>query len=258
MPTAIGISHVAANAVVSMSLPPEGIKITPFIYHENIYMAAIAIPSGFTNGSTYAIKEFTTAENNQEILWQPGQEFSEIILFSLLLWEGPARRGDTIQQYYLGKGDGEVGDLPDNEAASLQIEYAAEQPANTPSLREYRGETISLPQERLFGAAGHHRSFAPQDEMGWINLSIIEEGNKLFIEKSASIHVLAGWNGRLIVGLITKEQMAGGWINLNQQGSRNNNVNILAMIAPTQTEDNEYTFQLGDPEKDGKVVLRRV
>lgn len=244
-------------------------KITPQVNKRNIRMGMIAVPTNFASSRTFYHRVFPYGDSTP-FQWQAkmdGTNFGFLYFYALLPWSNslaslPSPSPDHA--YDIGLGDGEADDLAHNQVATITVDLKATA-AGGHQFHDTTNESIVLPAEIIEFAEGFHKGIYPKtgsngEQLDWAHVKVLKANSKSHIEVKARIHVISGRDGQDIIGFIDADHFTDHAVPLGPVGTTNNNVNLMALIAPTvNPEDpNDFTFEVGDPEKNGRVTVQNI
>ncbi len=267
---ATSIVRIAPDSIVRMLInPTTTYNINIDQLKRNVKMGMIAIPSDEFPGrtKTYFHQEFSFGNNSFQ--WHATQEgvgFGVLYFYLLLPWQdgtlthpAPHKRAFDI-----GMGDGEANDLPGNKVASLSVQLTATQTENL--VGGVPGTSIPLPANLIEFVPGYVASIGPNMDnstpLQWAEIHARNEVGHPSIELKARIHIISGADGNVIKGIIDSDHTNRYSLPLRAVNTVNNNDNLIALVVPTPTQNPDgsttYTFEVGDPEKDGRVTISSV
>lgn len=274
--TAHGIVLVAPDAVACVPVDHnQTYAISPEVDKDNVRMGMIGVPEGFpTTNRSYYHEEFNTGSG--PFNFQPqvnGTNLSTLYFYLLLPWSGTAT-GANATTYTIGLNDGADGQLSQNKVASISITHIANQTApsfeDTPAPHDCHqlpatpiefADNCYVSVQPLAGDGGGHGE-SRGDNLDWVNIGVQRENGHPTLEANTRIHVISGRSGEQIEGIIQPTEHSGltHSVQLGPLDTANNNINLFALVAPTTNPpgSNDFTFEVGDPEKDGKVSIRTV
>jgi hypothetical protein len=271
MPVTNNFVRVGEESVVCKII--EGGKtysITPGVFKDNIRMGMIAVQQGFPSVGGYYHRIFQPNESSFEwIAQQDGINFALLYFYVLLPWEQKSGVIPGPITYHIGDHDGDkvhTGDIPTGQAAILQVEYLETPPTNGKVLSPYdSGQSYILPADFIETVPGYYEKIMVSTVGGkhysYANFHLAKANANWDVESNARVHVLAGGQWNDIIGLMKTGKSEPGYLQLNQQGG--NSMDLFALVAPAKVTNGSdgtenYVFQLGDPEKDGSVGVRKV
>ena len=263
MPSANAYVSIISNAVAHIPIPAgASFQLTPEIDHDNIRLGVVITNWGFpgppnTNSRRYYHHQF--ASNADTLTWPVAGvdgNFTDMYIYALLPISA-REPGDGSIELTIGQGDGEA-QAGGNNAATLKIWHHRTEPGDPgPIEAPPRGNRINLPATEIEFFGGYYYSVAPRNGNNWVVFIAQGPGGVSEIELDCAIHVIAGRAGDVIEGVITPDQNTA--CKLNVVGT---NANLMAMVTPKYSRnkdgDDVYTFELGDPEKDGVVKVRQI
>jgi hypothetical protein len=262
--TARSFVNVDKNALASIQVTKNiNYAFSYELTKDNVLLGMIATKGPLSaNNSAIAYRIFSEQGNNT-FSWRNEGEFTDLHFFMLMKFQEVDTGTPSRKTYIIGPGDGAVEDIPAGYAAKINIDYWS----TTSGIGISRGadvEKVVLPAELVEFASGFQISVSPvaDPNLGLgniISLSVEKAGESDLIEIKTNIHVISGTDGYELLAVVTPEADEMAYFQLGEINTINNNVNIVAFVAPTIEDTSkpwEFTFELGDPEKDGSVGIR--
>jgi hypothetical protein len=229
----------------------------PKIFHPNVRLFMTTVDEN-AKESAYSVV-YHEFQNDEDTGFWPGfyplVPMSHIYIYALLNWEQEKYRPGS---FFVGKGDGEPGVIKGNAAAVLHIEQTSRQPG-TRDLKAYTANTVKLPMPPYFDTFYAERYLLSLGLEGSQGFSFSFEqpvsSGRSAIQKNTSIHVIdTGFSKeghKKLLSVLRTEEDDGCLF-----GGEDPFFGMLAaFIHPDPEGQDDYVFQLGDPEKDGKIKL---
>lgn len=264
--------RVDASSVAQFIVDPsKTYTITNQVFHNNVRMGMIAVPTGYPDVTqTYLHRTFSRRHGQTHFQWQPqgdGYEFTTVYFYLLLRsqkWQNRANLAPYADAYTFGRGAGEPGVLNVDKVASITVEKKEEEGA--PAFSDRPGSSYLLPSNVIELQRGYHISLSPirnaetGHPMEWVEFKVRRERRRPSIELKTRIHITAGGDGDEILGIIKPDYAGDHSLHIGDINSTNNAINIFALVAPTinPQDSGDFTFEVGDPEKDGRITISSV
>lgn len=264
MPIATKICRVGPDGVALMELDNyTTYQFDPITDQQNVIAGFIAVPGDFNVNSSYVHRIFPYG-TGQPITFTPLQNgvYHNKVYFYVLLPIKAINAGNPAgATYIIGSGDGEVQSGTD-EAATLQVKYAAEIPSGGRGNQWINGSGTSyvLPAELIEFASGHS-AVIPMATQGDQLMHFIQI-NGTHKEIQVQGHLIAGVSGgNHILDIITPQNESTDWIDLREGTPSEQHAVLIGLVAPKKTVTGgvtTFTFELGDPKRTATVSATRV
>ena len=261
------LTRVIPDAVATVLVDAnKTYTITPQVFKRNMVIGMIAIPSDFPGNRSYAHQTFTAGE--PAFSWKPlvdGVAYNRVHFYALLPWDQQsAAPGIHETVYDIGRGDGEQHDLLRQQVSTLTVTMK-DNATGGHRFHDTPNTSVTLPANLIEMVPGHHIKVesvraSNGEALTWAHVQVLYENSKAHIEKSIRIQVISGTVGQTIIGYIDPNFQGPHVIPLGPVGNPAGQMYLNALVSPTvnPADPNDFTFEVGDPEKDGKVTIRSI
>lgn len=251
------------------------LTVAPEIDHPNIRLAQLALKGDwYVYGTDYNTILFNKDDGAMQI--DPKAQGNEgivgIYYYALLNVsmenQGPTPTPDGLgtspggKLITFGRGDGEYNDHFGEylSGAVISALWVHELPAGGGTMMQPPGERqlTNLPINAMMENPGYVAELDAIDGCGILHLSVYAYNDMPQLQESVIIHVFGtGSQAGQLLGVMTAEQNTDVYVPVLSGG-----VVLVAMIRPLYTiaegGTEVYTFEIGDPEKDGVIRITRV
>ena len=258
------IIQVAADTVAAIHLNSnQTVEIMPQLLKDNIRMGFIATTPDFPNDKSYYHYLFP-ANGPEGYVFSPqisGKECTNLYLYLLLpITEVFSIPDAHNASYYVGIHDGEANDTGQNTSGSFSVLQSPNYLSKS-NVPPSPAETLQLPGDPLIEISGYCVSL---DGAGYnlrsAQLAGYSGAEKAVMEEKTRIQVLCGLGNQKLIAYLDAEHPGPYDIPIGMMGTADALINLIALVAPTvdPNDPNNFTFEVGDPEKDGKVTIRNI
>ncbi|MCB0638981.1 MAG: hypothetical protein KDC54_20270 [Lewinella sp.] len=254
---------VLSEALVQIDVKGTNIPITIDQLHPNLEIGIAALAADFQTSGQYK-HWWAYRDKPFQLLFQPAVDPTLKILqiYAILPMEEDSSysgKDATHYRYIFGKGDGEGG----NPGIMLDIEYCATMPVDCPEFGIPTNGLTVMPETFYLTEGNYVEEIPARYSSGpnptlyqWFRLTVPTISGLKELQEHLVFHVYSLESSPSLKAIIRAGQLTDGYL-FAEQGQ----LLLVPLLAPVQSQDGTdtiYTFELGDPEKDGVVKVRQI
>jgi hypothetical protein len=251
---------VATSSLQAISLEHgQSYKITPNISHGNIRMGMVAIKNSF-NGTDDTAFSHHVFSKNDPYPFDNSAGYDTLYIYTLLRWREwtvPSIVAKYQMAFVAGLSDGETPPQDEPSRGYPGARIGIDLVNDTESASSYGGDKVKLPADGLEFVQDYNLDINQESANQAMELHGV---GKSSIEAAVQIQVLSGLSGNDLLGVMDSNSPNPSYFKLPPNSTKSNFI-LLAFVAPHSNSSSlpmDITFEVGDPEKDGSVGIRKI